>query len=438
MHRLEIMERKQQDRLSAAFGNVIAVGASDGNNALTDFTSRGEGTDVLAPGEKIWSHGVFQGLQTVDGTSISTAHVTGAAALLLEAYPDKDIEFIRQLFIASSNKETGGENLGVLNISNAIAMAERFEVQEEPEIIMPQASSSEIYDTSQIVSGSWGSIRHGEMISVLGNTTELSVAAATASMVDEYYSSSNDARNIQCKPLHGVHNYVANLHFLYKVARDAAEIQLGDTTAVTNYVNSQSVTCSSDKTYGASDLALLRSVIIDACSSPNGLGDSEEVNADTRTKRRYMKLGMAAHMLADTFAHRSMVPASAGGGSSKGDTTFKTDDFSNWSDFQQRFKATVIEFRDIRHYLKPSKENVYTDRINFFSNRYAATKEGVATFFQRYDNGGGFGVKNFYLNTGFTGQLNNFQAYVNSAGYGHVDVSAISTTNYRVDRLMVL
>ena len=29
---------------------------------MTDFTSRGEGIDILAPGEKIWSYGAFAGL----------------------------------------------------------------------------------------------------------------------------------------------------------------------------------------------------------------------------------------------------------------------------------------------------------------------------------------------------------------------------------------
>ena len=46
----------------AAFDNVISVGASNGDNAMTDFTSRGEGIDILAPGEKIWSYGAFAGL----------------------------------------------------------------------------------------------------------------------------------------------------------------------------------------------------------------------------------------------------------------------------------------------------------------------------------------------------------------------------------------
>ena len=417
----------------AAFENVIAVGASNGNNTLTDFTSHGDGIDILAPGEKVWSHGVFQGLQTVDGTSIAAAHVSGATALLLEKYPDKDTEFIRQLFIASSNKEAGGENLGIINIANAVSLADGFEVQEVFETITPQNPSSESYDTSQIVSGSWGSVRHGEMISVLGNTSELAVAASSASKVDELYSSkASEATNIHCKPLHGVHNYVANLHFLYKAARDAEGIALNNTSAVTQFVNGLTVACSTDKTYGASDLALLRTVLIDACTGANGM--AAQVGAGTNNQKIYMILGIAAHLLADTFSHRTMVPASATGGSSKGDTRFNKNDFSNWTDFQQRFKATVIEFRDINNYLKSSADNVYTDRINFFSNRYSATKEGVATFFRRYDNDGGFGIKNFYLNTGFTGQLNNFQAYVNSAGYGHVDVSACSTSNYRVDR----
>lgn len=170
----------------AAFENVITVDASNGNNTLTDFTSHGDGIDILAPGEKVWSHGVFQGLQTVDGTSIAAAHVSGATALLLEKYPDKDTEFIRQLFIASSNKEAGGENLGIINIANAVSLADGFEVQEVFETITPQNPSSESYDTSQIVSGSWGSVRHGEMISVLGNTSELAVAASSASKVDNY------------------------------------------------------------------------------------------------------------------------------------------------------------------------------------------------------------------------------------------------------------
>lgn len=53
----------------AAFEHVIAVGASDGDNKITGFTSKGEELDILAPGEKVWSNGVLQGMVVLDGTS---------------------------------------------------------------------------------------------------------------------------------------------------------------------------------------------------------------------------------------------------------------------------------------------------------------------------------------------------------------------------------
>lgn len=416
----------------AAFGNVIAVGASDGDNQMTSFTSGGEGIDLLAPGEKVWSYGAFQGLQAVDGTSIATAHVTGAAALLLERYPDADTEFIRQLLMASSNQETGGSDLGILNIGNALAMADDFQVQDTAVKITPQAPSGETYDTSQIVTGSWSGTNHKNMITVLGSTEAMKVAANAADLVDEYYHSDGSKR-FKCKMLHGVHNYVTNLYFLYEVARNADDIKMSDKTAVTNYVNSINVPYSSDKTFGKTDLDTLRQVVIDACTDPNGLGGKNGVNADTKKKRRYMILGMAAHLLGDTFAHRTMVPTSAKGGSSKDNHTFVTSDFNNWSDFQSRYKANVIEFRDIKNYLKSSASNIYTDKTDFYSHRFTCTKKAVANFFQRYENGNSFSVKKFFIDSGFERELNNFQAYSRSAGQSD-DVSAISTDNYRVDR----
>ena len=219
---------------------------------MTDFTSRGEGIDILAPGEKIWSYGAFAGLQTLDGTSIATAHVTGAAALLLERYPAADTEFIRQLLMASANQETGGSDLGILNIGDALAMADTFQVQDAAVKITPQTPSVTTYDTSGIVSGSWGGQKHHDMVSVLGNSTLLKIAANSAALVDDIYH--KDDSRIECRALHARYNYVVNLHFLYEVALNGANIKLGDPATVTNYVNSINVQHSMDKTYGDSDL----------------------------------------------------------------------------------------------------------------------------------------------------------------------------------------
>lgn len=417
----------------AAFDNVIAVGASNGENELTAFTSGGDGIDILAPGEKVWSYGVFQGLQVLDGTSIATAHVTGAVALLLEEYPNAKLEFVRQLMMASSNQEVGGSNLGILNITDALAMAEDFEVEKRADVIVPQEPAEETYDTSGIISGSWGGGDHKQSVSVIDNVKRINIAAYVSSRVDYWYGSTS-AKMMKCKPLHGVHNYVANLNFIYKAATSSGSVNLGDVSQVTNYINGVMVPCITDKTYGASDFDLLRVALIDVCvgNLKKEMDKIEGLVLKDNTQRKHAMLGVAAHLLGDTFAHRTMIPSGATGGSAKGSKTFNKSDFE-WADFEKRFKATAVEFRDINHYLKPKKSNIYTDRIDFFPNRYVATKAGVNKIFARYNNGYAFSVAKFYTETGFAKKLNNFQAYVKSAGFSD-NVSAFSTSNYRVDK----
>ncbi|MCA9135140.1 MAG: S8 family serine peptidase [Planctomycetales bacterium] len=107
--------------------NLIAVAATDHNDALATFSNYGlTQVDLGAPGVGILSTTRNNTYSTFSGTSMATPHVTGAVALLRSQHPDWSYAKIRDRIFdtvdplpALENRTTTG---GRLNVAAAVAL----------------------------------------------------------------------------------------------------------------------------------------------------------------------------------------------------------------------------------------------------------------------------------------------------------------------------
>lgn len=92
------------------YPEAFAVGSIDFDNQLSYFSSQGPTTcrtdgrfpDLVAPGEDVAVQDPYGGLTTNSGTSFAAPYVSGALALLLEAFPDLTAAEQRQVLIDSA------------------------------------------------------------------------------------------------------------------------------------------------------------------------------------------------------------------------------------------------------------------------------------------------------------------------------------------------
>ncbi|MBL9002079.1 MAG: S8 family serine peptidase [Phycisphaerae bacterium] len=109
---------------------IIAVAATDNNDALADFSNYGVRTvDVAAPGVQILTTSQDGGYQFIDGTSFSGPIVAGAVALLKSFKPNASAVEIREALINGSDQipalqgriESGGR----INIARSLQIIGR-------------------------------------------------------------------------------------------------------------------------------------------------------------------------------------------------------------------------------------------------------------------------------------------------------------------------
>jgi subtilisin len=89
------------------YPGAIAVAASDSNDQLADFSSRGPEVALIAPGVNVYSLSKNGGYETMSGTSMATPHVAGLAVLYLSTHKGATPDQVRAALSAASAKLPG-------------------------------------------------------------------------------------------------------------------------------------------------------------------------------------------------------------------------------------------------------------------------------------------------------------------------------------------
>lgn len=119
--------------------NIISVASMNNNNRKPKFSDFGaKSVDLAAPGTNILSTALGGGYEYRNGTSMSAAFVTGAAALLMSRRPDFSFEKIRDHILLSTEPNIQFEDItvseGVLNLLGTIGDCNSNQILDEVDI----------------------------------------------------------------------------------------------------------------------------------------------------------------------------------------------------------------------------------------------------------------------------------------------------------------
>ncbi len=154
----------------AAMDEVMAVGGTDTDGTVCDYSAEGEQVEIVAPAEKVKATAGFDGVMICNGTSMAVPHVVGAASKLWERDLTKPADFIRQLMDAAAkecgDKESYGN--GFLDYQQALEIYDEFEksyqpwktVEENKSEIEKNESPVEEFTDVEYVNGSWEEAGH--------------------------------------------------------------------------------------------------------------------------------------------------------------------------------------------------------------------------------------------------------------------------------------
>lgn len=141
----------------AAYPQVLGVGSVNQKMEVSEFSSRGKGVDLVAPGENVpvtvpWG---FYGVQS--GTSFAAPHVTAVAGILWAQNRSKTSAEIASLLRASANaawdKQEAGN--GIVDLDYAEQVADTYQVSDENKVSQSNEDQLTEYAVPTVVQDRW-------------------------------------------------------------------------------------------------------------------------------------------------------------------------------------------------------------------------------------------------------------------------------------------
>ncbi|MBW7473521.1 S8 family peptidase [Paenibacillus oenotherae] len=129
----------------ASYSETIAVAASTIANGIADFSSRGSGIDIAAPGSIIRSTWLKNGYQVLSGTSMACPHAAGSAALILAKEPNltpaQVAERLRSSALTLPGYVAQSQGSGLLQIADAMSKKNTNAAARRKRILQRRAGS---------------------------------------------------------------------------------------------------------------------------------------------------------------------------------------------------------------------------------------------------------------------------------------------------------
>ena len=145
----------------AAYTNVISVGSINKDLRASDFSKNNHLTDLVAPGEDVYTLDYCGGYCTCSGTSVAAAHVTGVAAAILSSKKIKSGEMLKNVLLESSVELSDGSRL--VNYDNAMKYIKKSRISNDISNII-RANINLAIDESEddILKASWATRSWGD------------------------------------------------------------------------------------------------------------------------------------------------------------------------------------------------------------------------------------------------------------------------------------